>query len=226
MNRHPSQTHPFCGLLLACLTFAAAVLTGCATSPPLDQTAFKAARPASILVLPPVNQTTDVKATHSVYAQTSQPLAEAGYYVMPVALVEETFRQNGLTQPDDIHVLPIARLRDIFGADAVLYMTIKRYGATYMVVASDTVVEAHARLVDARSGEQLWEGSARASSSENRNQNSGGLAGLLLTAVLQQIISTTTDHSHTMAGIANRRLLAHTSPNGLLPGPRRPSVKP
>ena len=210
--------------LLACLAGLGLLLGGCAAPKAVDYTAFRNARPASILVLPPVNETVDIKATPSVYAQTSRPLAEAGYYVMPVALVHETFRENGLTQPEDIHALPLPKLREIFGADAVLYMTIKRFGTTYVVVASDTVVEAQARLVDARTGVLLWEGSAKASSSENRNQNQGGLVGLLVAAVVQQILSTTTDHSHQIAGIANQRLLSHTQPGGILPGPRRPET--
>lgn len=227
MNHNTSLSGPRRWFFIAGLSLTALLLTGCATQrSPVDHTAFRNARPASILVLPPVNQTVDIKATHSVYAQTTRPLAEAGYYVMPVALVDETFRQNGLTQAEDIHAVSLGKLREIFGADAVLYTTIKQYGSTYLVVASDTVVEAHARLVDARSGEQLWEGSARAASSENRNQSNQGIAGLLLTAVIQQIVSTTTDHSHTIAGIASHRLLSHTSPGGVIPGPRRPVAKP
>lgn len=205
---------------------AAVVVSGCATQAPIDHTALRKARPASILVLPPINQTVDVQASPSVFAQTSRPLAESGYYVMPVALVDETFRQNGLTQPDDIHAVPLKKLREIFGADAVLYMTIKRYGTSYLVVTSETVVEAQAKLVDARTGDTLWEGGASASSNEGRNQGGSGVAGILLSAVIQQVISTTTNESHQLAGVTNRRLLAHTSPGGLVAGPRRPPAKP
>ncbi len=210
--------------LVATLTMAGLLLAGCAAPKVVDYTAFRKAKPASILVLPPVNESVDIKAMPSMYAQTSRPLAEAGYYVMPVALVQETFQQNGLTQPEDMHAVPLARLREIFGADAVLYIKIHRFGTSYKIIASETVVEAEARLVDARSGDMLWEGSAKASSEEGRNQNNG-LIGALVTAVIQQIVSTTTDHSHQIAGIASQRLLSHTQPGGILPGPRRPETK-
>ena len=39
---------------------AAAALGACATPTPYDYTAFKQNRPASLLVLPPVNETTEV----------------------------------------------------------------------------------------------------------------------------------------------------------------------
>jgi hypothetical protein len=218
--RHPAVR----ACLVATLTMAGLLLAGCTAPKVVDYTAFRKAKPASILVLPPVNESVDIKATPSMYAQTSRPLAEAGYYVMPVALVQETFQQNGLTQPEDMHAVPLARLREIFGADAVLYIKIHRFGTSYKIIASETVVEAEARLVDARSGDMLWKGSAKASSEEGRNQNNG-LIGALVTAVIQQIVSTTTDHSHQIAGIASQRLLSHTQPGGILPGPRRPETK-
>ena len=90
---------------------AAALMGGCAAPQPYDYSAFKQSRPASMLVLPPINETADVKATSAVMATATLPLAEAGYYVLPVTLVDETFKQNGLTTPTDIHELPAAKLR-------------------------------------------------------------------------------------------------------------------
>ncbi|MDR7093913.1 DUF799 domain-containing protein [Hydrogenophaga laconesensis] len=200
----------------------ATLLTGCAAPKAYDYTAFKQARPRSILVLPPVNESVDIKATHSLLSQSSRPLAEAGYYVLPVALVEETFRQNGLTQADDIHAVELKKLNDIFGADAVLYLNVKRYGSTYYVLGSATVVEAQARLVDTRTGTLLWDGKASASSEEGKSNNNG-LVGMLITAVVQQVISSVTDQSHEIAGIASQRLLSVQSGKGLLPGPRHPA---
>ena len=103
------------------LALAALLLGGCAAPAKYDYSAFKESRPASILVLPPLNSSPDIKATYSMLAQTTWPLAESGYYVLPVTLVDETFRQNGLQTPADIHELPAAKLREIFGADTALY---------------------------------------------------------------------------------------------------------
>lgn len=205
-------------LSIACAAAALASLTGCATSKRIDYTAFRAAKPASILVLPPVNDTNDVNATLSMLAQATYPLAEGGYYVMPVTLVNETFRQNGLTVPAEMHEVPAAKLKEIFGADAALYMKITRYGTTYTVLSSAAVVTAEARLVDLSTGTLLWSGQATASNDEGNN-NGGGLAGLLVTAIVKQIMNNVTDASHSVAGITSVRLLS-PRPNGLLYGPR------
>lgn len=200
------------------------VLQGCATPPaPYDYTAYKEAKPASILVLPPINGTPEVQATPSVMAQLTQPLAESGYYVLPVSLVDETLKSNGMHTPDDAQQIPAAKLREIFGADAGLYVKVTRYGSVYKVVNSETAVTLEARLVDLRNGKLLWEGSASASSAEQNNNSQGGLIGMLVKAVVEQIISASTDRSHPMAGIASQRLLVAGRQNGLLYGPRSPN---
>ena len=203
------------------LVAVALVATGCATQQPYDYTAFRQSRPTSILVLPPLNSSPDVKATHSVLSQVTYPLAESGYYVFPVTLVNETFRQNGLTNAGEIHEVAPAKLQEIFGADAALYITVQQYGTTYAVIASESRVTATARLVDLRTGSAIWSGAATASSAEGRN-SSGGLMGVLVTALVSQIIESSTNQAHPIAGVMNGRLLTAGMPQGLLYGPRSP----
>ncbi len=201
---------------------ALAMLAACAQpAKNLDYTAFKNARPRSILVLPPDNETTDVNASNSMLSQMTMPLAEAGYYVIPVAVMEETFKQNGLTTAGDIQQTPPAKLRDIFGADAVVYSKITQFGTQYRVLASATVVTASAKLVDLKNGEVLWQGSATANSEEGSN-NGGGLIAMLVVAAIKQVANSLTDKSHDIAGITSYRLLHAGPPTGLLYGPHSP----
>lgn len=210
--------------LTQCLVGACvlALFAGCAERKTTDYAAFKQSRPKSILIVPPLNNSPDVKASYSMLAQVTYPLAEAGYYVMPVALVAETFRQNGMTTPADIHELPAAKLREIFGADAGLYVTVSDYGTRYMVLSSATIVTASAKLVDLKTGATLWTGAASASSEEGR-QNQGGLVGMLITAAVNQIISSVQDDAgYPIAGITSARLLSPNPNGGILYGPRSP----
>lgn len=207
---------------LATIGVLAAAMTGCAAPKKVDYSAFRQAKPASILVLPPLNESTDVNASFSVLAQSTYPLAESGYYVMPVTLVNETFHQNGLSNPPDMHAVAPAKLREIFGADAALYIKVKRYGTTYTILSSAAIVTAEAQLVDLSTGALLWSGSASASSDEGKNNQGGGLAGLLVAAIVKQVINSVTDASHPVAGVASTRLLSAGTPNGILYGPRSP----
>lgn len=199
------------------------LLAGCVTPPPpYDYSAFLASKPRSILVLPPVNHSPDVKASNSVLAQATLPLAESGYYVLPVALTNETFRQNGMTVAEDIHALPVSKLQQIFGADSGLYLDVIEYGTRYQVINSDTRVHAKAKLVDLRSGQVLWHGEAQASSTEQQNSGNNNLLGMLVVALVDQIANTLTDKGHDIAAITSQRLLAAGGPHGLLYGPYSP----
>ncbi len=203
------------------ISAVALLAAGCAAPKQVDYAAFKQSRPRSIVVLPPLNESPDVQATYSMLSQVTYPLAEAGYYVLPVALVDETFKQNGLTTAGDIHGVAPAKLKDIFGADAALYVTVTKYGTTYMVLSSATVVTASAKLVDLKTGETLWSGSASASNDEGGNSG-GGLVGMLVTAAIKQVVNSVTEAGHTVAGVTSQRLLSAGRPGSILYGPRNP----
>jgi hypothetical protein len=203
------------------------LLAACASKPlerHADYTAFKKEQPHSILVLPPLNDTSDVSASASVLSQMTQPLAEEGYYVIPVALMDETFKQNGLTAPAEIAQVAPAKLREIFGADAVLYSTITQYGSVYRVVSSTTVVDATAKLVDLKTGDVLWQGTGHATGEDVSPSFSvgNGLASMLVQAAVKQVAHSLTDESHDVAALTSTRLLSAGPPTGLLYGPRSP----
>jgi len=207
----------FCALLIS--------MVGCATKPGYDYSNFKKSDPKSILVLPPKNSSPDIKASYSFFSNTQRPLAESGFYVLPVTVVDEIFKANGLSVIDDMHQVNPKKLHDIFGADAALYIQIKEYGTKYFVVGSAAIVSADAQLIDLRTGELLWQGKATASSEESNDNQQGGLAGLLITALVKQVIGSTFDQSHEISKITNARLLSAGMPNGLMYGPRSPMYK-
>ncbi|GKX57537.1 lipoprotein [Leminorella grimontii] len=204
-----------------CGVIAALLLSGCVQKKTYDYTAFRQSQPKSILVLLPTNESPEVNAGYGVLSQVTLPLAEAGYYVFPVALVENTFKQNGVSNAAEMHAVSPQKLREIFGADAVLYMNVTDYGSSYMVIASDTRVTVSGRLIDIRNGQQLWSGSATASTNEN-NSGGGNIFGMLISAAINQIGNTLMDKSYDMAGIADARLLSAGRPGGILYGPRSP----
>jgi hypothetical protein len=211
-------------LKIFALSVTVIFFSGCATKQAdLDYSAFRQHQPKSILVLPPLNNTSDLRATYSVMSSTTLPLAEAGYYVFPVALVDQTFKENGLQNPGEMHQASTKKLNEIFGADAALYITITNYGATSALLGGDVVVTAQASLIDMRTGTALWEGKASASDAEGR-QNQNSLVGLLVQGIINQIANSVADPGYRIGRITNHRLL-NTGKRGLLPGPRSPKFE-
>lgn len=197
------------------------MLVGCSTHQDnYDYTAFKESKPASILVLLPINHSNEVNASFGVLSQLTFPLAEAGYYVFPVNLTNEVFKQNGLTVANDIHSVNLAKLRETFNPDAVLYINIKDYGTNYQLVQSDTRVTLEAKLIDARTAKLLWTGTATASSLETQ-QTSGNLFSMLISAAINQISDSIRDRSVAISALSATRLFTPNplKSNGILYGP-------
>jgi hypothetical protein len=202
--------------LAACLVVLA--LTGCATVKPYDYTNFRAHPPRSILVLPPLNETTEVGGTYSYLSTVTQPIAERGYYVFPVEVVDQFLKQNGMPTAGEMHQVPLNKVSDIIGADAVLFLTLKQYGSKYVVLNSVTTVQVEAKLVDTRTGVILWQGAGTAQQS---GSGGGNLLANLIAAAITQAINSKTDRAHQVSRLANAQLF-YPKDTGLPYGPYSP----
>jgi hypothetical protein len=203
--------------------FAAALIAGCSTAPAKENTVFAQHRPLSILVLPPVNNSVEVNAPYTYLSTISKPLAEKGYYVFPVAVIDQFLKENGLPTPDEMNTIPLDKIRQYIGADAVLYVTITDWGQKFQVVASKAVVRAHVRLVDTRTGMQLWDANVYGSQ-DNTSNSGGGLLGAVVSAVVDQVAGSLVDYTPDVARTANYNAL-YNHARGLPDGPYRDPPK-
>jgi hypothetical protein len=203
---------------LAALALLALGLGGCVSVAPYDYTAFRQNPPRSILILPPINESTAVEGTYGYLSTVSRPVAERGYYVFPVAVVDQMLKENGMPTAGEMHDVPLAKVREITGADAVLYPVLHEYGTKYHIVSSDTVVSVSARLVDTRTGTLLWQGSGVA---QQGSGNAGSLLGDAIAALVTQAMSAGRDQAHTVSRMANGQLF-FTKNRELPPGPYHP----
>lgn len=133
----------------------AAVLAGCATRSPQDLTAFKRAAPRSILVVPVVNKSLEVDAPNYLLATLPVPMAEKGYYVFPVNMTKVVLEQEGFYEGEQIQQQPPADIAKMFGADAVLFVTINRWDAQYALITTTVTVDLDYRMY-AKDGIEIW----------------------------------------------------------------------
>ncbi len=197
------------------LAFLALGLGACAT--PKDYTEFKKEKPKSILVLPPLNESTEIQGTYSFLSTITQPIAEQGYYVFPVAMVDRLLRDNGLPGPGEMHQASMKKIKEIINPDAVLYIVVNKYGTKFQVIDSNTTVEATGRLVSAKTGKILWEGTASANHSANA-ANQGGFLAHVLNAAVSQAINDSLDSSREIAVLTSNALI-RTKNQGFIEGP-------
>jgi hypothetical protein len=197
----------------------ALLLGGCATPTAYDYTAFRQNPPRSILILPPINESTAVEGTYGYLSTVTRPVAERGYYVFPVAVVDQLLKENGMPTAGEMHDVPLAKVLEITGADAVLYPVVHQYGTKYHLVSSDTVVSVSARLVDTRTGTLLWAGSGVAQ--QGSGSSNGGLLANAIAALVSQAVSANRDLSRGISRPANEALF-FTKGRELPPGPYHP----
>jgi len=118
------------------------MLGACAGAPKhYDYAHFRAEAPRSILVVPVTNKSVDVNAPDYFLATIATPLAERGYYVFPVNMVKSVLSDDGLSDANLVHAGDPRRLGELFGADAVMYITIERWDARYAVLSTAVTVE-------------------------------------------------------------------------------------
>lgn len=196
-------------------------LVGCAAPAKFDYTNYRAHMPRSIVVLPPLNESNDVKGTYGYLSTITWPIVERGYYVFPVAVVDQYLKENGVPGPGEMRQIALSKYGEILGADAVLDITLKQYGTKYQIIDSVTQVSATGKLTDIKSGTVLWYGSVavqQGSAGANTGNPIAGLITKLVTAAIDQIANSVTDHAHDLSTQANIQLIMNGN-TGLLPGP-------
>jgi hypothetical protein len=112
--------------------------------------------PASILILPPMNESTAADAKEYYATTIQEPLSFCGYYVFPYEVTTEILKMEGLYDAELLRHTPLPKFREFFGADAVLFTTIKKWDIAYMVLASTLTVSIDCELKSTKSDQILW----------------------------------------------------------------------
>lgn len=203
----------------AAIASALAAASCVAPPPDFDYHAYLEHMPRSILVLPPLDESIDVDAAYGFLSRVSKPLAERGYYVFPVAVVDAMMKENGLPTPGEMNQVSLHKIDEVIGADAVMYVTVKSWGTSYHVLDAATVVTVEARLLDVKTGTEIWRGVRTA----EHHSSSGGSEpfSMLAAALVTQMTSSTGEYSRSLS-VAADQMLFYDPHQGLLPGPYDP----
>jgi hypothetical protein len=203
---------PLLGFLLLCL--------GCAAGPPKkDYTAFRAANPRSILIVPVVNNTTNVEAPGLFLSTLPIPVGERGYYVFPVNMVKRVLEDEGLSDPNLVHTADTGRLCNLFGADSVLYVSIEAWTAQYMVFSTQVTVEFDYVMKDGKTGDTIWKEHKRVVYAPQQQSGGGSPLASLVAAAVQAAVTKAAPNYMPLARQANAEVI-NTPGVGLPAGPR------
>src|SRR4030042_262074 len=150
--------------------------------------------PASILILPPMNEPRAADAKEYYSTTIQEPLSFSGYFCFPFEVTAEILKMEGLYDTELIRNTPLPKFREYFGADAVLFTTIKKWNLSYMVIASTLAVAVDCELKSTKSDQILWRYNGTVVVDLSGGNTGGGLPGLIAKVIVTAISSAVVDY--------------------------------
>lgn len=151
-------------------------------------------RPASILILPPINESTAADAKEYYSTTIQEPLAYSGYYTFPYPITTEILKMEGIYDTELLVNLPLSKFKEYFGADAVLFTTIKKWDLCYIVIASTLTVSIDCDLKSTTSNQTLWKYTGTVVVDLSGGDGGGTLAGLIVKVVMAAVQTAVADY--------------------------------
>ena len=132
-------------------------------------------QPTVILIMPPINRSTDVEAKEFFHSTLTVPLANRGYYVVPPFLSMEVLKRESAYDSELFLNQSLSVVGGVFGADAALFTIIHRWDKSINVVNVDVEYVLKStktnNVLYTRRGEIIYDTSV--------NSNISGLAGIV-----------------------------------------------
>mgnify|MGYP001350425724 FL=1 len=178
--------------IVAILTFML-VIAGCAEIETKMQAFPKmyspSEKPISMLVVPVVNKSTAAEAPDLINSTLTVPFADNGYYVMPISIVSEIFKREGITEGSQILGLPAGVFKKNFGVDSVLYITINAWDTNYIVLAANVTVGMSYVLVSTEDNSVLWSYDQQIVVDTSQGQSSGLILLDIITTAIKTAVT-------------------------------------
>ena len=147
-------------------------------------------KPITLLVMPPINNSTNVEAKDLLYTSISRPLVEAGYYVISPLLAMDVLKAESAYDSELFFDAPLTTFQNYFGADALVFSIIDTWAK------KGTGIETKIRYVikSAYSNEILFDRSCDLYLDLSIDSGANGLLGALVDLAASAINTAATDH--------------------------------
>lgn len=112
------------------LCISVAIISSCGASKVTRETQYAKMyeeKPITLLIMPPINNTTNVESKEFLYTSISRPLAEAGYYVISPLLAMDVLKAESAYDAELFVDGSLTMFQKFFGADAVIFSEINSW---------------------------------------------------------------------------------------------------
>lgn len=147
-------------------------------------------RPVVLLVMPPINNTTNVEAKDLLFTSILPPLAEAGYYVISPYLSMEIMKAESAYDAELFVDRPLDVFKRYFGCDAVVFSEINKWTKVGFGIEADI----RYFIRSAQTGEIIFDRACDLYLDLSFNSNSNTALGALIDLTASAISTAATDH--------------------------------
>ena len=134
-------------------------------------------KPLSVLLMPPINKSTNVEAKQYFHSTLNVPLANKGYYVVPPFLSMELLKQQSAYNSEGFINGDITKFGDVFGADVALFTVIHKWDKSS--IGSNVKVEIEYIFKSTHTNEVLFSRNGEIIYDTSVKSNAGGWVGLV-----------------------------------------------
>ena len=159
-------------------------------------------KPIIFLVMPPINNSTNVEAKDLLYTSISYPLIESGYYVLSPMLTMEILKKESAYDAEMFVNSSLSMFQKYFGADAVVFSEINSWTKKGFGIETDI----HFIIKSAHTNEILFERSCDLYLDLSTQSSGGGLFGAAA-AILSSAVNTAITQHIQAARMANRYII-------------------
>lgn len=151
-------------------------------------------RPLSILVLPPINETTAADAKEYYLTTVAEPISYAGYYVFPIEVTNDILKSVGLHDTEMVNDVHLQKFKEFFGADAALFVKIVKWDTNYAILAGNVAVGIECTLKSTTTHNNLWQYKGTVVIDTSGGSSGGGIGGLIAKIIVTAIATASTDY--------------------------------
>ena len=147
-------------------------------------------KPVTLLVMPPINNSSNVEAKDLLYTSISKPLAEAGYYVISPLLAMDILKAESAYDAEMFVNGSLSTFHNFFGCDAVVFSEIKTWAKQGFTINT----EIRYFIKSAYTGDIIFDRSCDLTLDLHTNSGGGSILGSLVDLAASAINTALTDH--------------------------------
>lgn len=164
------------------IVIAVVFFSSCTSTAPITKSvAYKGIyeeKPLSILLMPPINRSTNVEAKEYFHSTLNIPIANAGFYVIPPFLSMEILKKESAYDAELFLNSSLTKFGEVFGADLAVFTIIHKWDksgiAAKVFVQVEYIIKSTKtnEIVYTRTGDVIYDASVKT--------GTGGALGVLV----------------------------------------------